>query len=180
MSEVWFFSDSHFGHRRIAGYENRPADHEERMWQGLSLVQEGDSFVHVGDVVLDSPSEAVKVLERLPGQRKILVEGNHDKRYKKIRRWEGWDEVHRYKEVWITRFGGIRFAISHRPHEIHLMTGWAEVYLHGHVHSKRAKFRWGEDEKGRKRLYVNACVEVNDYKPISLTEIKEEYERGPV
>ena len=169
----WFFSDSHFFHGRIIEYENRPLDHEERMWKGLSLVQEEDFFVHTGDVGFIPPSKVNEFLDRFPGQKKVLVEGNHDARTRKIRNWEGWNEVIRYKKVWEITIDGIRFAISHRPHE--LINIPSDICIHGHVHGKEPKFRWLSGEDGTSKLFVNACVEVNDYRPISLEDIKEEY-----
>lgn len=186
MAKAWFISDTHFNHRNIAKYCGRPENHEELMWEGLQCVQPEDALVHVGDVVFARNREVGDWLERLPEGRKILVEGNHDKRNRRIRKWEGWERVVRYQDVWRFNSGGTRVAISHRPHDFENQWHTADIFIHGHTHNVGEPFHWRyKPENAPKNWYpdlpvfgcliVNVCVEQTGYRPISWDEILEKY-----
>lgn len=140
MSNIWFLSDAHLGHRNI--HRMRPefasaADNDEhivRHW--TELVTKRDTVYCLGDMAFDETALA-RILT-LPG-RKILVKGNHDVcgtqleylTYEKVLGLE------KYKKVWL----------SHAP--IHPYELRGKINVHGHVHNATV-----EDPR-----YFNICPE---------------------
>jgi calcineurin-like phosphoesterase family protein len=78
--DTWIVSDSHFGHRNIGRYCERPDNHFDLMrdlW--LDRVAPSDQVLHLGDLaVYCSEDEARFWCEDLPGRKSLLL-GNHDK-----------------------------------------------------------------------------------------------------
>jgi calcineurin-like phosphoesterase family protein len=172
-SRVFFISDTHFGHRNIAEYCGRPTNHEELMWKFLEIVQPEDTLVHIGDVSFGMKEEVLAVLNRLPGGVRILVEGNHDTRNKYVRRWDGWEQVTRYKRSWSFEKEGLRITATHRPQDFTESCD-ADIRIHGHTHEKGVPFRWAYRD-GKRFLVVNVCVEQIGYAPIEWGTILERY-----
>jgi len=77
---IFFTSDTHFGHKNILKYCNRPFVNVEEMdevmierWNGR--IGKNDSVYHLGDFSFSSNPKTY--FERLNGK-KILIIGNHD------------------------------------------------------------------------------------------------------
>jgi len=83
MSNVFFTSDTHFGHKNIIKHCNRPFKSTEDMDEAMianwnAKVSKGDRVYHVGDMfVYCDAAYAERVLGRLNGQ-VFLIRGNHD------------------------------------------------------------------------------------------------------
>ena len=167
MFETWYIADTHYRHDNIIRYEDRPQNHEELMDAGLTIVQPQDTLVHLGDVILCKRAEAHEFAASLPGARRILVEGNHDKG-SRIRTSPAWDEVHRYREVWEFERDGLRVAISHRSQELKDVT--ADVKLHGHSHGYGDPY-YVVSECENHVLFMNLSVEQWSYTPVSWTDL---------
>lgn len=140
------------------------------MWEGLSTVPVNATLIHLGDVVLRPRQYVWDTLERLPGSERILIEGNHDKRCKKIRQWEGWNKVVRYGKVLEFERNGIKVAVTHRPQDFPEDIE-ADILIHGHIHERGQLITRDGD-----RMILNLCVEQTGYYPVSWEEIKEWYE----
>lgn len=138
----WFTADSHFFHKNILGFENRPFDNVEEMNKGLikkwnETVKEDDTVYHLGDFGMHLKYDVwVELLQQLNGKI-ILIQGNHDntKELKKLEE-EGLIEYHaiglkikKSKHVfYLTHYP---FEIGERPQK------WS---LHGHIHSSPSMF----------------------------------------
>lgn len=134
------------------------------MWSALTcLVKPDHVLIHVGDVALGSRSELQDVMSRLPGCRKFLVEGNHDKR-SKIRRFPQWESITRYQDTLHVSYRGLRIAITHRMEDMD--TVGVQLAIHGHIHERGSHVRWIGD-----LMIVNACVEQWHYVPINLGDL---------
>ena len=86
MSEIFFTSDTHFGHTNIIKYCNRPFKTVEEMDETLierwnSRVGKKDTVYHLGDFML-CRNKYSQYLERLNGK-VILILGNHDHHFSK-------------------------------------------------------------------------------------------------
>ena len=164
---IWFTSDHHFLHDRVAGYCGRPKEHECLMLYGLKDIQSTDHVYFLGDILfrLRRP-RAHSALNTIvpPASKKIFVEGNHD-RGTKARTWHGWDERVKYKRHLIHEIDRITVAMSHRPQDLREVD--AQIYIHGHLHDIGPKWRWEGD-----KLWVNVCVEQWDYKPVPWDNIR--------
>lgn len=79
--KTWVVSDTHFGHENIVGFCHRPPDHEQIiMEEWARTVPEDDTVLHLGDLSYRNNTMFKKVISKhLPGQRKLLVSGNHDR-----------------------------------------------------------------------------------------------------
>lgn len=158
MSDVFFISDLHLGHRNILNfakeYRHGSAIKEHDDWlisQWNSAVTSKHSLVYVlGDVAFDK--EAMQRCLPLMKGRKILVRGNHDNFDTELY-LEYFEQVLgfiKYKEFWL----------SHAP--IHPTELRGKKNIHGHVHQNTI-----QDVN-----YINVCVEPLKGIPISLLQLR--------
>lgn len=160
MSRVFVISDHHFGHEKIIDFESRPFRNKEEMddymiQQWNSVVTKEDKVFHLGDFSFYNKEKTRNIVESLNGH-KFLILGNHDRGRSKA--WwldAGFQEVSEYPIVYQSFF-----MLSHEP--MYMNKHMPYVNLHGHIHSQQYE---GEH-------YVNASVELWDYKPVSFEEIK--------
>jgi len=201
-----FTSDTHFSHRNIIEYSNRPfADTAEmnemivKWWN--DTVAPGDTVFHLGDVALGPVAEWDNVLSRLNGY-KILVVGNHERIFKGNKpkyqeKFEGYyeqffDEVHHdMRGLWLD--DGTIVDLSHYPYDgdhtdedrysEYRLEDRGRVLIHGHVH--REYHGTDEDERDRvavtksKRgsLQIHVGMDNWGYKPVSEDRIIEILEK---
>lgn len=152
---IFVISDTHFGHRNIIGYCNRPFASADEMDECLadnwnSVVKEHDIVYHLGDVYM---GHSHNVLDRLNGRKRLIL-GNHD---------NGRDQnLHRvFKKITVWRmFPEYGALLTHVPiHESSLKPSMVNV--HGHIHDKASPTGY----------HVNACVEAIGYRPVELEEL---------
>lgn len=163
MSNVFFISDLHLGHRSILKHspDHRLGCASIEQHDNLLItlwnqrVSKHDTVYLLGDVcwtVQDVPR-----LAELHGH-KILVRGNHD-HHTSARDWLQYvDDVQgvlMYKGHWL----------SHCP--IHPAELWNKPCIHGHVHTQSIRTPAGDLDS----RYVNVCVEALGGVPVSFTEI---------
>jgi len=158
MSEKWFISDTHFGHRGILTYEAkyRPfatiEEHDEELIKRWNeLVRPDDKVFHMGDFCINRG--ALQVGTRLNG-RKILVMGNHDT-----------FKTQEYLDAGFIRLcGALQFEnliLSHIPVHTQQLEYRFFANIHGHLHSKSLP-DW---------RYLNVGCEHTDLRPITLEEV---------
>src|SRR5882672_4409228 len=80
---VWFTSDTHWFHRKILLYADRPFGDEVHMNDHLfeehnRLVQPGDTVWHLGDVTFYRSDKWRTLLRSLHGEHHLVL-GNHDR-----------------------------------------------------------------------------------------------------
>ena len=170
MINIYYTGDSHYFHKNIIEYCNRPFKNVEEMNETMverwnEVVKKEDMVYHVGDFGLGSYDKLKEIFDRLNG-RKIIVRGNHDRSVGSLTKM-GW-EVHKQPFV----AGGI--ILTHYPlvdsdkmrAELEDISVYPARSLNicGHVHEK-----WK-----RKGNSYNAGVDVHDFRPVSLEEILEE------
>jgi len=168
MKNIYFTSDTHYGHSNIIKYCNRPFIDVNEMNKELienwnSVVDDNDDIYQLGDFSFGNP---VRYMSLLNGNI-ISIRGNHDR-----------DNICR---TWIQRmdfeYGGYKFLINHRPV---FRPGTPDPYndgerygtvnlddydyiLCGHIHEK-----WKVKQKN-----INVGVDVWGFKPVSIEEIIE-------
>jgi calcineurin-like phosphoesterase family protein len=167
MSNIFFISDTHFGHVGVTqflredGTKLRPWDNIEEMDEALvfnwnSVVNPKDKVYHLGDVVINR--KHLKTLLRLNGE-KVLVKGNHD--------------IFRINE-YLEHFKDVRgyhildnLIMSHIP--IHPDSrGRFRGNIHGHLHANTVGDPW----------YYNVSVEQINYTPIPFETVREYYDKS--
>lgn len=160
----WVWSDPHFGHENIILYEGRPFAGPDEMDAALLLawsktVGQMDRLFCLGDVSLHrSRAWLREQIGRMPG-RKYLILGNHDRdRSPKWWRETGFDEVFAFPIL----YEGF-FILSHEPQYVTRAAPYVNV--HGHTHGTSSN----------NPQQVNVSVEVTDYRPVSLSAIRDRF-----
>ena len=159
---VWMISDTHFYHKRIIEYCERPFESIQEMNETLhnnwcEVVGDDDIVFFLGDFVMGvgkMKNEIFKELyDSLPGHKRFL-RGNHD---------EGVTSVKLIDEPYLIEYKGKTITLYHYPsNEFD-----TDFYIHGHIHSKT--FRKFDPDCDKNIFNVN--VESINYKPINLNTI---------
>lgn len=133
MSKVFFIADTHFGHKNIIEYENRPFQSVEEMDNTLidnwnKTVKKREKVYMLGDFGLSNKQRIKEIVSILKGY-KVLILGNHDKCYS-YSWWKtaGFDEVIQYPVIY-----NEWFILSHEP--VYINSNMPYVNIYGHVHS---------------------------------------------
>ena len=177
--EVWFTSDTHFGHENIIRFCNRPFQNAEEMNAELirrwrETVPEDGIIFHLGDFAHGNARLWNDILSALTG-RKYLILGNHD--MKALRQgYMGRFEL--VTQQMTIRVGGQAIVLNHNPF---LCYGgsYRDVWqLFGHVHSGPASHT-GLDHPRLRMLFplqYDVGVDNNDFRPVSFAEVKAKIE----
>lgn len=163
---LWIIADTHFGHRNIVSYQQRPESHEVIMLsEWIKRVGEHDQILHLGDCFLGPRGAQARwaaIISRLPGE-KFLILGNHDKAPHHLYEQAGFTILDPF--VW----KGIAF--THRPisKQWPLLEGSEEWHtnVHGHVHGNAYNLEH-DGTYFDDRRYINACVEMTNLAPRQL------------
>lgn len=148
MGINYYISDTHFGHKNIIRYDNRPFRKVDEMDAALisrwnDMVSDDDTVYVLGDFSWHREEKTLEILDSLSGH-KVLIKGNHDRVSPKIAR--KFDKVYDYLDI---SDNGTRVIMSHYP-----MPFWNgqfrnSVHLYGHVHNSS---QWNVCESLRREL----------------------------
>ena len=160
--KTFFFSDPHFGHANVIGYQDRPfrsvGEMDEtiiRNWN--SVVSEDDHVFLLGDVTFYKGEKAIEVLYALNGKISLIL-GNHDQR-KRMEETDRFEHISSYP-VLFDEF----FLLSHEP--VFLTEQSPFCNIHGHFHQ-------AEDiPPFVAPLNINVSAECINYTPISYSDVK--------
>lgn len=170
MGKFYFISDTHFGHKNIIEYENRPFDNVEEMDRFIidnwnSVVNDKDVVFHLGDFFLTYTERQFEIFNQLKGNI-ILIRGNHDRQSKtKLLERIGFDEVH---DDLIIGCNGVKVLLTHRPFSDldYMNENEIDFNFHGHKHMV--------DEEYSDR-HVNLSVENINYSPVDCDYLRSHY-----
>ena len=177
--QVWFTSDTHFGHENIIRYCGRPFRNAEEMNAELirrwrETVPDDGIVFHLGDFAHGGSRLWNDILCTLTG-RKYLILGNHD--IKNLR--QGYMNRFEFVTQQMTiRVSGQHIVLNHNPF---LCYGgsYRDVWqLFGHVHSGPFSHT-GLDHPRLKMLFpfqYDVGVDNNDFRPVSFAEVKSKIE----
>ena len=152
---IYFIADTHFNHRNIIEYWNRPFKDTNEMNEYIiqkwnSVAKENDIVYHLGDVGFGTTEMLEELVSRLNGT-KILLRGNHDFK----RGVNGWKEVG-FSEVYKKRIELENLILTHAPIEI---VEEGKINVFGHIHDKPL------DERLNKDNHICVSCDVVDYMP---------------
>ena len=163
MAEIYFVSDTHFGHENILKFNDvhgtplRSFESTEKMDEHIiacwnSVVRPHDKVYHLGDVAIAKRN--VGTVSRCNGHKRLL-RGNHD-----IFRTALYLQY--FEEIGASRvMDNIIFThIPIHPQSLGRFTGNA----HGHIHT----------QPGMGPGYLNLSVEAISYTPVPLYYVKEQ------
>lgn len=175
VKNVFFTSDTHFGHKNIIKYCNRPFAHKDEMDEALiknwnAKVKDGDIVFHLGDFSFSS--DAANIIRRLNGSI-YLVSGNHDadavdKAFEILsaenHKQTKFDILPNLFEVDIqVEDEKMKFVLCHYPMKVWNKSHHGSIHLFGHCHGTLP------DDKNSRSMDVG--VDCNDYAPIHLDEV---------
>jgi len=177
MGNIWFISDTHFQHTnmlKFLGEDGLPfrgkhfgsqEECDETMIQNWNkVIRPEDTVWHLGDVWMGSTERYMeKIHPRLMGKKRVIV-GNHDDIRELCAKNPFTGEwMFQKVEVWRV-FRGHDFIATHVPMQMdHSYEGRNMTFnVHGHIHNNRAPTL----------RHYNACVEVNDWAPIHIEDLK--------
>lgn len=180
QSRLFFTSDTHFNHFKIAEYCNRPFTSREEMNKALidnwnKVVPKNGIVIHCGDFMLNhslkNEKDYDKIANKLNGTI-YLVRGNHDI----IRLRDNYQTKNHI--VWVgdilnIEIGGQKIIASHYP----LLCFPAQYNVFGHVHTLEDGNVYGPDSPFSDFLKIceyrqyDVGVDKNGYKPVAWKEI---------
>ena len=166
---IYLISDTHFYHHNIIASTGRPFTSVNHM-NGMLIanwnmtVLPGDTVYHLGDVGLSRQHDLPALIAILHGEKHLIL-GNHDREAHAASWWRDCGFVQVYEEA-ICLGDGV--WLSHEP-LMDAQGGVVSINIHGHTHDKTAA---EVDARCRNTgiRYLNACVEVQDYKPFGYAE----------
>lgn len=170
MANIFFASDHHFGHANILTFKRDDGtplrdfvdiDHmnEHIIQKHNEVVRPNDKVYFLGDIVMSRKNSALKILERLNGE-KVLIKGNHDQ-----------CDAKAYLEYFKDIRGSHQFQgliMTHIPIHTESLARWG-LNVHGHLHYNVVKMPLSQIPDKR---YFNVSMERINYTPISLEEVK--------
>lgn len=178
MTDTWFISDTHFGHKNILEFEkkHRPFEtitemHAVMIERWNSVVKPNDIVYHLGDFCFGK--DYLHIAMMLNGSKRLVL-GNHDN-LPAASYLEYFDKIHGmiyWKEC----------VLSHMPVHEQQLGSRTLLNVHGHLHSRNVKYQDAYDPRdGVKDLlltsddlnYFNVSCEQNNLIPIHRDVIEE-------
>lgn len=172
----YYIADTHFYHKNILQYENRPFNTVEEMNKHIikcwnTKINNKDTVYILGDFAFAKTEKIEELLEQLNGN-KILIKGNHDifLRNKKFNQ-KLFIKIVDYLEI---KDGQYDLVLSHYPFAIWNKKHYGAIHLYGHVHSasKEESSPIFPVLNSLENAY-NVGVDIIGYSPLSLKEILE-------
>ena len=158
---TYFISDTHFGDSRALELSKRPYNSVETMDYDMMLkwnttVKPIDTVYHLGDI-----GDNLDFICNLNGT-KYFLEGNYERYGKYKYDANDFDKV--FKEPTIITVNDKKYVISHEPisgDNLRNQNPDVEGVIFGHIHGRQKIKTFG----------VDAGVDANNFKPISIEEI---------
>lgn len=168
MSDIWFVSDTHFCHKNIIKYCNRPFASVDEMDTALidnwnKVVKPGDRVYHLGDFGFAPAPKLVSIFDRLNGQ-KYLIEGNHD--HESVDKSLKWIWI---RDTYDLRFGDKYYFLAHYAHRVWNRSFHGARHLFGHTHGMAKPWGWSCD----------VGVDCWEYSPVNIDTLEQLFAKLP-
>lgn len=188
MVKVFLTSDTHFYHKNVIAYDNRPFKDVEEMNEALidnwnRVVDDGDLICHTGDFCWKGTKVMGELVKKLKGI-KILLRGNHDKKSQSVFENAGFyccenhifirdmfighypiyadDEIPpKWKDSW------------YKDYKQMVVDSGIRKIIHGHVHSNA----FVPDDRFD-HFNVGTCL--HNYTPVSMIDVLNYFNRGNI
>jgi len=140
--KTYITSDLHFGHVNILKFcastrQYNDVDHMNDLMikEWNSIVKPEDLTYILGDFAFCNAERATSIAYSLNG-RKILIEGNHDRKILKDDNFRNcFEEIHKYHEVNVDK---TKVCMFHYPIAEWNQCYSGSVHFHGHLHGSRS------------------------------------------
>lgn len=162
---IWFTSDWHLDNENVIKYCQRPFKNKGRMNHAIlsnyrNIVKESDTVYFIGDLSFrgsDNLNWYINTFGKLPGTKHLIL-GNHDR----LTVWQyedaGFMTIHSSLHLEL-----LDLYLVHDPAKTLVLKD--KVWICGHLHNIVGKII--------ARNIFNVCVDVWDFKPVSLDSIME-------
>lgn len=166
---IFFISDTHFWHKNVIKFDNRPFESIEEMNEVLisnwnSVVKKDSIVFFLGDFAFAGITKTKEIADRLNGTIHVIT-GNHDD-YKLLVKTDRFATIEGYKEI---RIEDTLICMSHYPMIVWNSHHRGSIHIHGHCHGGLTVSDFGKDYYKRKVLDVG-CNNIN-YTPISYLDV---------
>lgn len=173
--DIWFISDTHFGHANILKFDNRPfgsiKEHDAILienWNGA--IAPDDIVFFLGDFAFGSSEFVKRIYNRLSGQI-TFIKGNHEKPLCQYLRsigksWYDYLEIKVYDEDLERQWQDI--CLFHYPIAEWNKGHYGAWLLYGHTHGNS----WYDKEFQPKHKCLNVGAPCIHYSPVSYKELK--------
>lgn len=170
---IFLTSDTHFGHKNIIEYTNRPFQTVEEMDTALinninNTVGEDDELYILGDFCMNGGYEKRSRYRNMIKCKNVhLILGNHDTRLVDTFKPSPFESEQDYCEL---KYKDTKFCLSHYP-----FLSWNgrernSIMCHGHIHSS---YRNNHINLWQNIRRYDVGVDANDYTPVSIGYIWE-------
>jgi calcineurin-like phosphoesterase family protein len=161
---VWFSSDTHFGHANIIRLADRPYADLAEMDEALianwnSRVGRDDRVYFLGDLSFHRPEITRGIVRRLNGEIHLVV-GNHDERtVRKIP-----DAFASVNQMLTVKLWEQRIVLCHYAMRVWNRSHYGAWQLYGHSHGTLPDDPYS--------LSMDVGVDPNGYRPVSFDEVR--------
>ena len=167
---IFVISDTHFDHKNIISYTNRPFKTVEEMNKILidnwnSVVGPDDIVIHCGDFCMTNKRTSVKKYAEQLNGRKFIVLGNHDSKRVPFLDCGFCGAARNYIIIGDKIF-------CHNKEKVPPQKLAGRYTYYGHVHNKDATPLTDSSR--------NVCVELIDYRPLNITSDLTEFEYSSI
>ena len=177
MSNIFYISDYHFYHelarkRSRQLFESVEEMNEEMIKRHNEKVCEDDDVYILGDIIVCEESELEEKLKNTVGRLKgklHLIVGNHDYKYIDNEVFRQYFET--IDEAKLIRDNNKWIQLCHYPILLWYRKTKGAIHVFGHMHNEHnsKEFELLKTEPNA----LNACVEINNYAPCTIEELKE-------
>ena len=173
---IFFTADLHLGHENVIAHCNRPFANVEIMDQELisnwnQRVRENDTVYIVGDFCFRNKRPAEEYLGALNGHKHLII-GNHDRGWLSTVDSAFLDSI---SHMLVIRENGVLITMCHYPLMTWQGASHGSLMVFGHIHNNQNAAYWPLIRASPQML--NAGVDVNDFQPVTLEELKRNNER---
>lgn len=167
--KIYVISDTHFNHKNIIDYCNRPIKDIDEMNNNIiynwnKIVKKDDIVYHLGDFFLGSKFDLKDIIDRLNGTI-YLIRGNHDRLT--VKSYEDCGiKVLKNTPIIMDDY---KIMLSHRPlPDTMIKDGY--INIHGHLHQKKLEDTY-DTTLFDKNKHINVSCDKLDFKPILLDDM---------
>ena len=170
---IYLTSDTHFGHKNIIKYVNRPFETVEEMDQTIldninKTVDRNDELYILGDFSMwGKYNKRASYRDAINCKNVYLVLGNHDSHLIANGKQSPFAFEKDYLEL---EFKGTKFCLSHYPFLSWHYRELGAIMCHGHIHSNG---RSNEINQWQQIRRFDVGVDANKYTPVSMDYIFE-------
>lgn len=174
--KIWLTSDTHFGHKNIAGptistwekgYRDFTSVEEmnETLLKGINdTVGENDILFHLGDVAMGNRRKLQGYRDAINCKNIYVCAGNHDSVDPTFRKL--FTDV---RDVRTVKVNGQSIFMSHYAHRIWPKSHHGKWHLYGHSHDSLEHIPWGKSMD----VGVDSARRIlGEYRPFNFDEIK--------